>query len=359
MQKMINVRAKRIAFLSPDLSFGGVEKVFIDYANSISQEYEVSFILLNKVGVLLKMLSPRIKVEVLNESRLRYALISLIKLLNCKNYDYIIAGTEKTNILLCVANIMAKSNSKIIASQHNFYDVENSYFIHNFILPFCLRKADSIFAVSKGIREMIYKMGVKNKPIEVLYNPIDIQKIRKQADSTVLDLPLKYILFVGRLTRVKNIPYLFKAFSLFVRKHPDFKLVIVGDGILKEYLYKYSSELHLSDKIVWVGATDNPYPYIKKATLVALTSFSESLSNVVLETICLGKTIVATPCIGPCEILKGSTYGYIVQSYDNVQELSSMMEHALIEPKNPQILEEYSLQFDINVSVSKLKKILS
>lgn len=87
---------KTVAFLTPDLSIGGVEKVFLDYANALSLEnYKVSFILVHKRGTLLSELYSEVSILELKGERLRYVFFSLVKLLKNKKFDYVVAGTEK------------------------------------------------------------------------------------------------------------------------------------------------------------------------------------------------------------------------------------------------------------------------
>lgn len=352
---------RTVAFLTPDLSIGGVEKVFLDYANALSLEnYKVSFILVHKRGTLLSELYSEVSILELQGERLRYVFFSLVKLLKIKKFDYVVAGTEKTNVLIYLANIMAGKPSKVVTSQHNFMDIESSSFIHKHILPYVLKHSYFTFAVSNGIKQMLLDMGISDRKIDVLYNPINIKKIREQADEKItMKLPLKYILFIGRFYPVKNIPLLLKSFQVFSNNISDYKLVMVGDGQQKQMLMDLANDLGVANSIIWVGATNNPYPYIKNASIVALTSFSESLSNVVLESICLGKTVVTTPCKGPIEVLKNGKYGYITDSHTDVKSFVDVLVKASKEKKDSEVLMHYANGYDLAVSLSKLKCILS
>lgn len=352
---------RTVAFLTPDLSIGGVEKVFLDYANALTLDsYDVSFLLVHKRGTLLSEVSKSVTVFELHGERLRYVFWSLVKLLRGRKFDYIVAGTEKTNVLAYLANMIAGSPSKLVTSQHNFLDIESPSFIHKYILPYVLKHSFFTFAVSQGIKDMLLKMGVPNRKIDVLYNPMNIKSIREKAsEKNATELPLNYILFIGRFDPVKNIPYLLKSFQYFLKMKPDYKLVMVGDGQQKNMLVGMAKKLGLNENIIWVGATNNPYSYIGKASVVALTSFSESLSNVVLESICLGKTVVCTPCKGPVEILKDGKYGYICDSYTNAEIFADTLLKATTQKKSSEALMQYSQEYDLSVSLFKLKHILS
>ena len=355
------MKLKKIAFFSPDLAIGGVEKVFIDYANYLENEgYDVEFILVHRRGTLLSQLSSSIRIVELDGDRLRFVIRSLAKVLKNEHYDYLISGTEKTNVIAFLANYIAGRKTKTVTSQHNFMDVESSSFIHKYLLPIALKKSYFTFAVSKAIQRMLTEMGLKRNKTEVLYNPLNIDFIKTQSTEELsIELPNKYILFVGRFYEVKNIPLLLEAFAMFSKVQQDFKLVMVGDGVLKAQLIYKAIELEIDNKIIWVGSTNNPYPFIKNATVVAVSSLFESLSNVVLESICLGRTVVTTPCLGPIEILQPPTYGYSTKSFNDAKEYSETLSKAVEAPIDVMKLQTRSLDFDISVSANKLIKILS
>ena len=93
--------------------------------------------------------------------------------------------------------------------------------------------------------------------------------------------------------------------------------------------------------------------------MLDLSSLSESLSNVVLEALCLGKTVVSTPCTGPIEILQTPAYGYVSKSFDDCEEFAGLMSHAIEHKIQNSVLSEYSEKFSISVSARKLYAIIN
>ncbi len=348
----------RIAFFSRDLDIGGIEKVFLDYANYLSRNHKVSFILGNKKGGLLPLVDPSIKIYELASDRLKKNLFSLVKVLRENKFDVVISGSENCNILLALANSLCLRKTKIISSQHSFLNSDTSGFIHNYLLPWALKRSSITLCVSKGIKDMLLDMKLKPTKLEVLYNPIDRERIITCSKEKVGDLG-SYIVFVGRMFPVKNVPFLFQSFQRFLKDHPSFKLVLVGDGPETGKLKRKAEELGLQEHLVWVGATRNPYPYIAGAELLALSSLSESLSNVVLEALCLGKTVVSTPCTGPIEILHAPTYGYVSNSFEDCEAFADLMSHAIEHRIPSSVLSEYSEKFSISISAQKLSTIIN
>lgn len=349
---------RKIAFFSKDLDFGGIEKVFVDYANYLSLDNQVSFILCRRSGGLLSLLNNNITLYTLQKEQLKLAFFALVKFLRNNQFDVIISGSESCNILLVYASFFAFSKSKVITSQHSFFNKDTSKFTHNFLLPWALRLSDRTICVSNGIKDMLLKMHLSPSKLEVLYNPINIEAIKSLSKEFDVNLG-KYIVFVGRLYPVKNIPFLLNSFKIFRKDNPEFKLVLVGDGPSAKVLKKCSDDLGISDSLLWVGATSNPYPYILNSQLLVLPSLSESLSNVVLEALCLGKTVVATPCSGPIELLNPPKYGYISDSFVNCDEFANLIEFALLHVISSERLMDYSSRFNVAVSSAKLYSIIS
>lgn len=353
----MGVPVKRIAFFSKYLDFGGIEKVFVDYANYLSKGNDVSFILCKKTGGLLSLLNSNITIYELGKEQLKQAFFSLVSFLRNNQFDAIISGSESCNILLVIANYFALGKSKIITSQHSYFNNDTSKFTHYFLLPWALSHSCCTICVSNGIKDMLLKMHLKQSKLKVLYNPIHKERIIELSKEHTIDLG-DYFVFVGRMYAVKNIPFLIRSFKLFQEKNPNFKIVFVGDGPELEQLKHFSVDAGVANSLIWVGATSNPYPYILNAQLLVLSSLSEALPTVILEALCLGKTIVSTPCTGAIELLNPQTYGYVLGSFDNCEEYATLLEWAIKHKIPPRILEEYSNKFDITVSGTVLDSVV-
>ena len=187
---------------------------------------------------------------------------------------------------------------------------------------------------------------------------MNIKLINEMANKQSPVVPNEYILYVGRFYAEKNLKFLINAFSVFHKKNSSFKLLLIGDGDEKVELIEQAKLLNILDSVVFHKPTSNPFAYMKKAKLIVLTSFSESLSNVVLEAVCLGKTVVSTPCSGPEEILKSPTYGYVSSDCVDYNAFADLMAYSIVHPKNEAILKDYSQQYNVSGAVHKLIEIL-
>lgn len=345
---------KKIAFFCPTLDVGGVEKVFITHANYLtdSDDYEVHFMLLRDEGGLSSTLSNRVIKDVIGVKRLAFSLPGIINVLKKNNYDFIFSGTEATNLLLVLASKMASVSTKVITSQHNYPDIETNALLHK-IIPFVHRNAFRTFAVSKGIGDYLIDSGVPKRKLYQINNPIDISLIRRLANEQIgIELPEEYLVFVGRVYPVKNIPILLKSFAVIKEKYPNLKLIIVGDGPNRA-IYEHQSEISgVRNDVIWIGNVSNPYPYIKSARLLVISSLTESSSNVAIEAMCLGVTVASTPCIGPEEIIDAPNYGYVAKMNNDAESLSTAIMQGLQKPIQKEKLSSRIASRDIQI-VSK------
>ena len=153
----------------------------------------------------------------------------------------------------------------------------------------------NLVAVSSGVAESLHaaqnRLGWQAQNITVITNPCPIDEIRQQAEEIIPDIPNEpYIINVARLVPQKDQHLLLEAYKKSGVKE---KLVIVGDGKLRDELQKYSKELGIENQVYFVGSKHNPYPWIKRAKAMVLSSKFEGLGIVLLESLAVGTPILS------------------------------------------------------------------
>ena len=152
-----------------------------------------------------------------------------------------------------------------------------------------------------------------------IYNPFDTVAIQNMANEKTNKISGDYFCCVSRLSADKDIITLLKGFDLFwlSNNKPNVKLVIVGDGNKAGDYKKYANSLESSKQIVFVGATKNPFVYMKNARANILSSFSEGLPTVLIESMIVGTVNIASDCkCGPREILLNGDAGMLFKPGD-------------------------------------------
>ena len=321
-------RILKIAFFLPTLNVGGIERVFITYANSLSEFYDVEFVLCKKEGILLKELSSKVNVYNLGNVRLANSFYYLRKYLKQNRLDCIITGGDYPNMVLVLASLHLSHRPKIVISQHNYFNIEIEHL--GLWAKFSKIWTRIIYPYSHKI--MIYDLKQKPTKIIKVPNPINVKEINvKSKKKCEFNLPDNYIVFIGRLGAVKNIYMLLDAYEK--ARLNECYLVIVGDGVDMMSLQKYAIKLSKKKRIIFTGATNNPLPVLRNAKSLVLPSFSEAFPTVLLEAICLGVPVVATPTEGAKEILNNLPNAYISNSFTDSDEFAKLLEQAYCQPK--------------------------
>ena len=204
-----------------------------------------------------------------------------------------------------------------------------------------------IIAVSEGIKQdLVANFSVSPASIKTIYNPINVKRIQALAAQTNPYNGEKYIVHVGRLTEQKRPDVLLEAYRQSGVEH---RLVQVGQGHLKQSIKTRIQELGLSDRVILAGRLANPYPVIKGADLLVLSSDYEGFGIVLTEALALHTMVVSTDCrSGPREIMSPRFTDYLVPVGDTAA-LSQKIRQALIDLENKRITIDDTVveRFDI------------
>lgn len=210
--------------------------------------------------------------------------------------------------------------------------------------------AHKIVCVSQGVSDdLIDVLNLSSQLVQVIYNPLppDIQeKAAQPVDHTwFCNDQIPVILSVGRLETVKDYPTLLKAFSL-VLKRRSARLLILGEGSERMTLERLVIEMGLVDNVDLPGFVTNPFAYMSKASLLALSSIYEGMSNVIIEAMACGCPVVSTDCkSGPRELLDNGEYGMLTRVGDPealAQAILDTLDHPMDSVKLRKRAEDFS-----------------
>jgi GalNAc-alpha-(1->4)-GalNAc-alpha-(1->3)-diNAcBac-PP-undecaprenol alpha-1,4-N-acetyl-D-galactosaminyltransferase len=127
------------------------------------------------------------------------------------------------------------------------------------------------------------------------------------------DLGPKRLLAMGRLAPEKGFDLLVEAFGRIAERHPDWTLVILGDGPERERLEALVRGLGLQRRVLLPGRADEPGPHLASAHAFALPSLYEGFPNALLEAMACGLPAVAFDCrSGPSDIIDHGRSGLLV-----------------------------------------------
>ncbi|MFC2542464.1 MAG: glycosyltransferase [Leptotrichia hofstadii] len=181
------------------------------------------------------------------------------------------------------------------------------------------KKYDKILAICDTMRdEFVEILGMDKNKVELVYNPIDLEAIRKKAENIDKKyenyLKQDYFLQVSRLTEQKQPEHLVDIYYKLKQRGIKEKLYFIGNGEKVELIKQKIKEYKLEDDVILLGQIENPYPFFKNAKLFVHTGKYEGLPTVLLESLAFGTPVVAYDCpTGPKDILgKNSEYGELI-----------------------------------------------
>jgi glycosyltransferase involved in cell wall biosynthesis len=183
------------------------------------------------------------------------------------------------------------------------------------------RLADAIITTSSGVADdLVTTFGVPRERIRIVANPVDLETIaRAVSEPLEPDHERRWtrpaIVAAGRLADAKNYPLLLDAFAR-VRDATPARLFVLGEGEREAALRAQAAALRLTDDVVFCGFQRNPWRYIARADVFALTSRYEGFGNVLIEAMACGTPVVATASAGTRDIVRDGVDGLLVERHD-------------------------------------------
>jgi glycosyltransferase involved in cell wall biosynthesis len=121
------------------------------------------------------------------------------------------------------------------------------------------------------------------------------------------------IIWVGRMSKEKNVSLLLKIFSEVTKKIPKAKLLCIGDGPLRKSLEQEAQSLHIFSHLIFTGsiAPHKLYAYYKRSSVFVLPSEREGFGIVAIEAMAMSLPVVASNVGSLPEIIDDHVTGYL------------------------------------------------
>ena len=187
-----------------------------------------------------------------------------------------------------------------------------------------IRRATQHFAViSRQVERDLQSIDIPPARISFIPNGVDtarftpLDSAAKQEARHALGLPTgPLVVFCGRLTQVKNLPLLLRAWALTAARQPEATLVLLGDGEERAVLTALRAELGLEARVHFAGAQVDVRPWLQCADVFVLPSKSEAMPVALLEAMACGLACVASAVGGVLDIITPEHNGLLVEVGD-------------------------------------------
>lgn len=350
----------KITLVISSLTCGGAERVLVLMAQGlIDKGHEVTIITLSAkntdfyqlpvgcsrlaLGIMGNSsgLSDAIKNNIQRVSLLRQAIESSAP-------DIVISFLRITNITTILALMGTKY--PLIVTEHNDPQVFSYGILWETLRRLTYPLCDLVVSVSQGVDQGFASLPKSKRA--VIYNPIIVKD-----DGRVDELPREvdpaknWLVSMGRLTAQKGFDLLLQAFQQIASKYPDWQLIIMGKGELRQELEQMRDELGLSGQVIFTGALSNPFTVLKQGKIFVMASKNEGFPMAHGEALACGLPVIATDCpSGPREMIRQNIDGLLVPNQD-VAAFALAMDSLMSDPekreqfasKAPEVTSRFSL----------------
>jgi len=373
----VNYMKKKILYIITQSELGGAQRYILDLAMNLN-EYNVSVAYgeQGNNGELSKILQQNnIKtyainnlVRKINITKDWQAMFEIRKLIKKINPNIVHLNSSKISIIASLANINIKN--KLIYTAHGWVFNEKlplpKKIFYKLSERWTARLKDKIICVSEFDKQSAINNRIKESKLITIHNGIpetvllEKNKARKKieeisgqkinADETIIGT-------IGNLYKNKGFEYLIAA----IKETKRIRLVIIGEGVERDYLEKLINKNKLENKILLLGKIKNASKLLKAFNIYINTSLKEGLSYTLLEAMQAGLPIIATKVGGNSEMITNEKTGLLIKPASS--ETITKTINYFLENKNLQqtcsenAIVKYRNYFDLKTMLQKTKKV--
>lgn len=307
----------KVLFYINTLAKGGAERVITNLANQFAEDNHETVVITSYYKKNEYKLSDKVTRIYLADydgnkkyriSKNLSMIYNLRKIIKDIKPDIAVSFTKEPSVRLILATI--DLNTKTVISVRNDPEVNYKGIINKIIANYLYPKADGcIFQTEDSKDYFPLKLQKKSK---IIFNQVSSEFFEIERKDA------KYIVSIGNLYTDKNQILQINAFEKIVKSHPNEKLLIYGDGDLRNKLKNIIENKGLSENIFLMGRTDNVGEVLANAKIFLLTSNHEGMPNALLEALAVGVPCISTdcPCGGPKSVIKSGINGFLIPVND-------------------------------------------
>jgi glycosyltransferase involved in cell wall biosynthesis len=324
-------RRLKVAFAIPSLAGGGAERVAVQVLNALDDErWDRSIFLFERSGPYLADLSPSIRIhDAAATSRLgRWR--ALRRFIRSERPHVIVAFLSYLSVLSAARAAAVGSRvvfaigtpvTAFLADKDYRWSGAFGRQLFSRAMRIGIAFADLIVATSRGVADdLIRTFGGTHRRVRIVHNPVDVSAVAiaarepiDEGDAAQWQAPV--VVAAGRLAEAKNYPLLIEAFAILRQRTPA-SLFILGQGDQEAAMRALIADRHLTGCVHLCGFRRNPWSYMARADVFALTSRYEGFGNVLIEAMACGVPVVATASPGTREIVTSGADGLLVESHE-------------------------------------------
>lgn len=344
---------KKVYISGGTLQSGGAERVISLLSSSFVDVFSVVKILMWIDAPIFYHLDKRI--EIISIEKECHSKNNLKKMMWVRNFvlnnkpDAFLSFLTPFSLLSITSLVGIKCN--IIVAERNDPAYLRGGYLMKKIRNFLFRRTSGILVQTANNKEG-YNKYLRRK-ISVIYNPVFMSP---ETRGTALNKESKKeIVSVARLHSQKNIPMMLRAFKEFYKRHPDYKLIIYGEGCERVQLEEMIQKEGLALCVTMPGVRKDIFNEISCAKMFVLSSDYEGMPNALIEALCLGLPCISTKVSGAVDLIENGKNGILVEKGDFIA-MSNAMEQVANDDDLARRLAKQAVSIYDKLEVSQISK---
>lgn len=315
----------KILFMIPTLGHGGAEKVLVNLVNHMDKKkFDITVMALYDGGINKRFLSEDVRYthcfqrafkgvsHILKLGNPTFLYSLLVK----EHYDIVVSYLEgqTARIVSGCRDQTAKLVSWIHVEQHTLQKAART-FRNVREMKKAYSRFDKTICVSEYVKNDFQTL-VPVQDIQVLYNTIESDQIRRQAEEKIPENLFNQneikLCGIGTLKKSKGFDRLLRVHKRLIDTGFPVHTFILGEGEEQRSLEMYVKEQHLGHSVTFLGYQLNPYKYLDRCDLFVCTSYAEGFSTAATEALIVGIPVCTVEVSGMKEMLgENNEYGLV------------------------------------------------
>jgi glycosyltransferase involved in cell wall biosynthesis len=352
----------RIALAISSDNFGGAQRVMTLMANYWAAEgHHVTLVSMGpqykdryELHRLVKRVSLNLSSDSANLGQALYR--NALRMLRLRDQfrqlqpDVVISFLSSTNVLTILAT--RGLGIPVIISERTNPHRQAIGSLWNTLRSLLYRRADALVVQSSSLRD--WARGVAGSArVEIIPNPVN-PELNGSATTAGRRGSGHTVIAMGRYVRIKGFDLLIEAFARCAGPHPEWSLVILGEGEERSNLESLIVAKGLQDRVRLAGQVPRPSHILGQADLFVLSSRYEGFPNALMEAMACKLAVISTDCPnGPRDIIRDGVDGLLVPP-DDVNALAKGMDRLMANPAERQRLGARAMEVVERFSLEKI-----
>lgn len=346
---------QKICFVLPSLAGGGSERAAVQILNGLDESiWDRSMYLFEKTGPYLADVSPAVRLHAGSDRSRTGRWRALRRFVRETRPDVVVSFLSYFTVLTAVraAAVGARVVFNLQTPMSAFladgdYAWRRGWRRRGFamVTRAGYASADLIVATSRGVADdLVSAFGVSRAAVRVVHNPVNLEAVASAAQEPIDAAHAEawqrpVIVAAGRLAEAKNYPLLIEALAILRQRVPA-RLFILGHGDEERAIRELAAARGVGSAVVLCGFQTNPWKYIARADVFALTSRYEGFGNVLVESMACGVPVVATRSPGTSDIVRDGVDGILVGRHEPVAVAAALERVLADEPFRRRLSDE-------------------